>query len=130
MKYSGDSQKRSTSPLSPASAASSSASSQARFSAGVGSVRSRSVIRVGFVLISLACGVRFGFNPALLPGRNQACRSNGNFILAVNIMVKAEKKEVYGSRAAARANSRDNGADGNKLTESVQSLFDLAVESQ
>jgi pyruvate dehydrogenase E1 component len=44
--------------------------------------------------------------------------------------VKAEKKEVYSSRLPVRPGGRANGAGGDKLADSVQSVFDLALETQ
>ncbi|TAL05368.1 MAG: pyruvate dehydrogenase (acetyl-transferring), homodimeric type [Verrucomicrobia bacterium] len=44
-------------------------------------------------------------------------------------MVKAEKKEVYGSRSPAVAGTRSNGANSDKLTDSVQSVVELALET-
>ena len=39
--------------------------------------------------------------------------------------MKSSKKEIYGSRAAATSNG-----NGDKLTESFRSVFELALESQ
>ena len=44
--------------------------------------------------------------------------------------MKAEKKEIYGSRASALPDGGANGAKGDKLANSVQSVFDLAIASQ
>ena len=44
--------------------------------------------------------------------------------------MKPEKKEVYGSRASALPDGGANGVKGDKLANSVQSVFDLAIASQ
>ncbi|MSR65783.1 MAG: pyruvate dehydrogenase (acetyl-transferring), homodimeric type [Pedosphaera sp.] len=44
--------------------------------------------------------------------------------------MKAEKKEVYSSRSHAVTHARANGERGDKLTDSVQSVVELALETQ
>ena len=44
--------------------------------------------------------------------------------------LKPEKKEVYGLRASALSDGRANTSKGDKLADSVQSVFDLAIASQ
>jgi hypothetical protein len=43
--------------------------------------------------------------------------------------LKSAKKEIYGSRSQSHG-GRSNGHNGDKLAESVQSVFDLALETQ
>ena len=81
-------------------------------------------------MISLASGGGFGFNLTLLPGRIQPVISSGNFIRKVSNTVKADKKEVYSSRSATLTGTRTTSAHGDKLADSVQSVFDLALETQ
>ena len=81
------------------------------------------------MLISLAQGGGFRFNLPLLSGRKQPFDSNRQFRSDLSNTVKAEKKEVYGSRTPARTGGQANGAGGEKLSASAQSAFALALES-
>jgi len=70
------------------------------------------------LLISLAQRAGFGFNLALWPGAQPAFTFIRQMLFEVSTTIKT-KREVYGSRPA-----------GDKLSQSVQSVFDLALESQ
>src|SRR5574339_750712 len=59
-------------------------------------------------------------------GASSLLNSSGNFIRKVTNTVKAEKKEVYGSRSQTVTGTRSS----DKLADSVQSVFDLALETQ
>jgi len=52
------------------------------------------------------------------------------FALVVSNTVKPEKKEIYGSRSPARSDDRANVRKGDKLADSVQSVFELAIANQ
>src|SRR5437899_2391514 len=49
---------------------------------------------------------------------------------AVSSTVKAEKKEVYGSRAGSNARPASPRGGNDKLAESLQSIFELALKSE
>src|SRR5271167_3590657 len=70
--------------------------------------------------ISLALAVKLGF----ICLRAFACREE--FINTVNI----EKKEIYGSRSHSASPSGNGNGNGDKVGESLQSVFELALESQ
>src|ERR1039457_3080016 len=113
MKVSRGSQKISVSSLAPDSQRSSSASSAARFSAADRGGKSRLCIFCGLISLATRRQIRFNVRISFLCSPNEFNP------------VKSSKKEIYGSRSPAAA-----GGNGDKLSESFRSVFELALESQ
>src|ERR1039457_1409789 len=113
MKVSRGSQKISVSSLAPDSQRSSSASSAARFSAADRGGKSRLCIFCGLISLATRRQIRFNVRISFLCSPNEFNP------------VKSSKKEIYGSRSPAAA-----GGNGDKLSESFRSVFELALENQ